>query len=242
MPESVFYIRGFPSSLFDSSALSPDMLADLKEVAALSDTDVTALSQRLASAKGFLDPKALAATIRQVVHKEDAAQSVRRALRNLGPKDIEPLLEVLADQAQEKDFPLAQDLLGRLAKILPELIQTYPALARFEKAERLAKLTGQQLESVDLICDLRPIFDESRTRLEGMMPYTRLRLVAKGADGLPNAFEAELSAQAVQDLAEKAAKAIEKLDVLRKTIESVVPEGLPDLPLTRAVKTESTDA
>lgn len=218
------------------------MLADLKEVAALSDKDVKALSQLLADAKGFLDPKALAAIIRQVVHKEDAAQSAQRALRNLGPKDVEPLLEVLADQGQEEDFPLAQNLLGRLGEILPKLIQTYPALARFEKAERLAKLTGQQLESVDLICDLRPIFDETRTQLEGMMPYTRLRLVAKGADGLPNAFEAELSEQAVHDLAEKAGKAIEKLRVLRKKIESIVPEGLPDLPLTRAAKKESTNA
>ncbi len=218
------------------------MLADLKEVAALSATDVKALSQRLADAKGFLDPKALAATIRQVVHEENAAQSVQRALRNLGPRDIEPLLKALSDQGQEEGFPLAKDSLDRLAKILPELIQTYPALARFEKAERLAKLTGQQLESVDLVCDLRPIFDESRTQLEGMMPYTRLRLVAKGADGLPNAFEAELSEQAVHDLAGKAAKAMEKLAVLRQTIERVVPEGLPDLPLTRAAKTESTNA
>lgn len=218
------------------------MLADLKEVAALSDKDVKALSQLLADAKGFLDPKTLAATIRQVVHEENAAQSVRRALRNLGPKDVEPLLKALSDQGQEEGSPLAQDLLGRLAKILPELIQTYPALTRFEKAERLARLTGQELESFELICDLRPIFDESRTRLEGMMPYTRLRLVAKGADGLPNAFEAELSEQAVHDLAEKAAKAIEKLDVLRKTVESITPGGLPDLPLTRTAKKESPNA
>lgn len=218
------------------------MLADLKEVAALSDADVKDLSQRLASAKGFLDPKALAATIRQVVHKEDAAQSIRRALRNLGPKDVEPLLKALADRGQEEGFPLAKDSLDRLARILPELIQTYPALARFEKAERLAKLTGQELESFELICDLRPIFDESRTQLEGMMPYTRLRLVAKGADGLPNAFEAELSAQAVHDLARKAAKAIEKLDVLRKTVEKIAPDGMPDIPWTRAAKTEATDA
>lgn len=218
------------------------MLADLKEVAGLSDADVKALSQCLASAKGFLDPKALAATIRQVVHEENAAQSVRRALRNLGPQDVEPLLKALSDQGQEEGSLLAQDSLGRLAKILPELIQAYPALARFEKAERLAKLTGQELESFELICDLRPIFDESRTQLEGMMPYTRLRVVAKGADGLPNAFEAELSEQAVHDLAEKAEKAKEKLQVLRKTAESVASEGLPDLPLTRAAKTESTNA
>lgn len=218
------------------------MLADLKEVASLSDTDVKALSQRLTDAKGFLDPKTLAATIRQVVREEDTAQSVQRTLRNLEPDDVEPLLKVLSDRKQKKDLSLEQGVLDKLGQVLPKLIQAYPALTRFEKAERLAKLTGQQLESVELICDLRPIFNESRTRVEGMMPYTRLRLVATGADGLPNAFEAELSEQAVHDLAEKAEKAIEKLHVLRKKVESIVPEGLPDLPLTRPVKTESTDA
>ena len=199
------------------------MLADLKEVAALSDKDVKALSQLLADAKGFLDPKVLAAIIRQVVHNEDAAQSVQRALRNLGPKDIKPLLKVLADQAQEENFPLAQNLLDRLGEILPKLIQTYPALARFEKAERLAKLTGQQLESVDLICDLRPIFDESRARIEGMMPYTRLHIVATGEDGLPKPFEVELTHQQVIDLVEKAEKAKSKLETLHQSIDNWIP-------------------
>jgi hypothetical protein len=116
-------------------------------------------------------------------------------------------------------------------------------LAAFQKAERLSTLTGQRLESFDLICDLRPIFDESREHLEGMMPYTRLRVVAIGADGLPEAFESELTRQQVHDLAQKASKAAQKLDVLLDAIETNwLPGGLPDLPLTREPRKEPTDA
>jgi len=132
--------------------------------------------------------------------------------------------------------------LARLGEILPNLIQPYPAMARFEKAERLANLTGQELESMELICDLRPIFDEDRKQIEGMMPYTRLHIVATGADGLPKSFEAELTHQQVIDLRKKGEKAESKLAVLRKSVESWLPGRLPDLPLTRVVRKESSDA
>jgi len=219
------------------------MLADLKAVSTLSDDESNTLRERLSHVKGFLDPKALAAEVRRTIKVEGTARSVQTALRNLEPKDTKRLVESLAERGrQEKDFPLNEAELARLGEILPNLIQPYPALARFEKAERLAKLTGQELESIELICDLRPIFDEDRKQIEGMMPYTRLHIVATGADGLPKSFEAELTHRQVNDLREKAAKANTKLDVLRKSVESWYSGGLPDLPLTRAPVKKAGDA
>jgi len=242
MLESVIYFRGFPTSLHGLAADS-DALADFKLVANLPEEKVNALRQRLLEARGFLDPKALTAIVHEVLRDENAAGSIQRALRNLSPENVKQLLSALSEQQREqKDFPLDKGDLGRLHQILPTLIQPYPALARFKKAERLSKLTGQQLESMELICDFRPIFDEDRRQIEGMMPYTRLRVIATGADGLPRSFEAELTQQQVSDLAEKASKAKVKLDVLRNSAEKWVPGGLPDLPLTRVPRKESSDA
>jgi len=218
------------------------MLADLQAVADLTDEQIKMLRRRLSEAKGFLAPKSLRTTIRQVVADDDKAGSVQGALRNLDPKDVERLLRALSERREGKGFPLEETMLARLRQVLPELIQPYPALTRFEKAKRLATLTGQQLESIEVICDLRPIFDEDRKHLEGMMPYTRLRVVATGPDGLPNAFEAELTQQQVHDLVDKASKAKDKLDVLRKSVEKWLPGGYPDLPLTRVPRKESSDA
>lgn len=243
MPDPVIYIRGLPPGIDSTSAADSSMLADLKAVATLSDDESKTLRERLSQVKGFLDPKTLAAEVRRVVKVEGTARSVQRALQNLNPKHIKRLVKSLAERGKkEKDFPLDEAEFVRLGKILPNLIQPYPALARFEKAERLSKLTGQELESIELICDLRPIFDEDHKQIEGMMPYTRLHIVATGEDGLPNSFEAELTFQQVSDLQAKATKANSKLELLRKSIESWLPEGLPDLALTRVPRKESSDA
>ena len=243
MPEPVLYIRGFPGALAEALSGSPEMLADLKGIADLKDEQIDTLRKRLSQAKGFLDPKSLRAIIREVIDDDKKVESVLRALRNLGPKSVERLLRDLSEQGhKDKDYPLDEAVLVKLRHKLPALIQPYPALSRFEKAERLAKVTGQELESVELICDLRPIFDEDRKHVEGLMPYTNLRIVATGADGLPKSFEAQLTRQQVHDLADKVSKAKVKLDVLHEDVEKWIQGGLPDLPLTRVPRKESSDA
>lgn len=243
MPEPVMVIRGFQQSLLDQSPImSEGVVNDLKAIAGLSDEQVAAIGQRLQEATGFLDPKSLLATIREAAEDPKAAEAVRRALHSLSPSGIEHMVASLEEKQKDEKFPIDQETLGRLKQVLSELIQPYPALARFEKAERLARVTGQQLETVELICDLRPIFDENRENLEGMMPYTRLHIVVTGEDGLPKPFEAELTYKDVADLADKAGKAKSKLDVLRQSIETWLPGCLPDLPLTRVPRKESSDA
>lgn len=238
MTEPVLYIRGFTQSF---ETIPEELLDDLKAIIDLSDEMLAELHKHLTEAEGFLDPRVLLATIQRVVEDSNAAEAVRRILRNIGPSQVERMVTILEEGREEEDFPFDQAKLERLKQILKNLIRPYPALARFQKAERLAKITGQQLETVELICDLRPIFDETRKKVEGMMPYTRLHIVATGEDGLPEAFEVELTHQQVTDLAEKVGKAKSKLETLRQSIETWLPGGLPDLPLTRIPRKESSD-
>ncbi len=229
------FIRGFPSSL-EPSIASGGMVEDLKTIAGLPDEQIAELRQHLSEADYFLDPKALLATIQKVIQERELAGAVCRAILNLNPSNTKQIIASLERDVDDKEFPF-----DSLKKVLNKLIQPYPALARFEKAERLATVTGQQLETVELICDLRPIFDEKRENIEGMMPYTRLHIVVTGEDGLPKAFEAELTHKQVIDLAGKAEKAKSKLDVLRKSVKTWLPGGLPDLPLTHTPHKESND-
>lgn len=241
MPEQIFYFRGTPNQSPIAMVDNPEVLADLTSVASLTQEQVSGLSRQLSTSSGYLDPKALSGIVREVVQEPSLAGAVQRVLLNLSPPDITALLRRLHERVQADPGLVEKGVLERVSQILPELVKPYPGLLRFRKAERLSRLTGQQLESVELICDLRPIFDEQRERVEGMMPYTHLRIVVTGVDGLPNGFEAELSQQQVYDLAEKAAKAKGKLDVLQKEIERWMPGGLPNLPLTRAPRKEPSD-
>jgi hypothetical protein len=240
MPEQIIYMRGFQPPL-DPTA-SEEMARDLKVIASLPDEQVNELHRRLAEAKGFLDPKTLLATLREVLEDSNVIAVVRTALRAFTSIDVERMLEGLEASRENKNFPFDQETFERLKRVLPKLITDYPGWVRFKKAERLATVTGNELESVEIICDLRPIFDEKREKLEGMIPYTRLRVIATGTDGLPKSFEAELSRQQVEILAEKANKAKEKLAVLSESIQSWIPGGLPDLPLTRIPRKDSKDA
>ena len=241
MPEPVLFMRGFQPPLFEHPAAFEGLLDDLKTVIGLSDGKLAELHTHLTEAEGFLNPKAMRATIQRVIEDSDAAEAVWRVLRNIGPSQVGRMVTALEEGREDEGFPFDEAQLERLKQILKNLIRPYPALARFQKAERLAKITGQQLETVELICDLRPIFDESRKNVEGMMPYTRLHIVATGEDGLPKPFEVELTHQQVIDLLEKVKKAKSKLATLRQSIETWLPSGLPDLPLTRISRKESSD-
>jgi hypothetical protein len=239
MPDPVLIIRGFPP-LFDQP--SGGMLDDLKAIASLSDKQVQDVRQRLAEDQRFLDPKTLLAAIHDVLQNRDLAEAVRRAIQNLERPDVKRIVASLKKDLDDNKAHLDQATIDRLEHVLSELIHPYPGLVRFQKAERLAKITGQHVETVELVCDLRPIFDSSRANVEGMMPYTRLRIVTTGEEGLPKSFEAELTDEQVLDLADKAEKAKSKLKVLRQSIETWLPGCLPDLPLTRPPQKESGDA
>ncbi len=242
MPEPVLYIRGFPQPPLEHSAARESLIEDLKAVVDLSEESVRQLRDHLTEAGGFLGPKSLLKTIREVVEDSNKAQALRRIIRNIGVSDIERVHVIFQEESKKQKPPFNNTQFEHLAKLLKLLIQPYPALERFRKAKRLAEVTGQQLETIEFICDLRPIFEESRKNIEGMMPYTRLHIVATGEDGLPKSFEVELTHQQIIDLAEKAEKAKSKLYSLRQSIKKWLPEGLPDLPLTRIPEKEPSDA
>ena len=85
---------------------------------------------------------------------------------------------------------------------------------------------------MEIICDLRPIFDDKRESVEGVIPYTILRIVCIGADGLPVALEAILTQAEVGELAKKSEAAVKKLDRLRALLAE---KELP-IPPVRMVK------
>lgn len=240
MSEPVVYMRGFPS-FTERPTSRPELIDDLKAIATLPDELIGALRERLTKADGFLAPAALRALVLDAVQAERGADAVQRVLRNLDSSSLKKLLAALNEEREEKDFPFDQATFDRLKQNLTKLIQTYPALARFKKAERLAKIVGHPLEAIEFICDLRPIFDDDRKHVEGLMPYTRLCVIATGDDGLPKSFEVQMTNQQVIDLAEKAEKAMHKLETLRASIETWLPNSLPDLSLTRIRAKESND-
>ena len=122
-------------------------------------------------------------------------------------------------QSQNKDF-LADEDLGKIGEIATLLLEPYLGFQRQQKAGRLEKATGQRLTQLDLICDLRPVFDEERKTIEGWLPLTHLKVVATSESGLPVMFEAVMSEFQIRSLQKAADSAIRKLECLKSHAKS----------------------
>ena len=228
MREGVLYMRGaFPFSI--PPGIPDGLIRDAKVLLGIDEEVLTAVRGDLEAFAGFLDKRAIKGVLTSRVQNSDACEALTRLiagidsrLRALGqtPKSF---LSQIDDWLNEKENHakglLSREEFDQLKPRLSTLIQPYPGLNRQAKAERLSEATGLPLEKIDIICDLRPVFDESRERVEGIIPFTTLKVVCKGVDGLPVAIEAILTQQDVVQLANASAEAKKKLARLRGLLQ-----------------------
>jgi len=241
MPKPVFYMRNFPVP--PEAVISSAFLSDIKELSAIDDGVFDKLMEILRLAEGFIDRDGLTEKLKHECDDEDVTRPVARIIFNVGRylqdtgrkadwfiEQIGNDLEELAEDSQEI---LSKEDFEKVRPRLERLLQPIPGLDRQAKAETLCEVTGHPLETVDMICDLRPIFNEERSAIEGMLPLTTLRIVCTGPDGLPTALDALLSRQQVIELVEKAKATEKKLDLLEQHAEdsNIV---VPPTSLTRA--------
>lgn len=103
------------------------------------------------------------------------------------------------------------------------------AVAR--KAESLAKATGESLNKLDLICDLRPVFGIDRDEITSFLPVTTLHIEHSGDSAN---LDIVLTLEQLDSLCTKVAEVQNKLKLLNEysTVHSItlhnVKERAPD--------------
>ncbi len=225
MAESaVLYIRA-PSSEIPP----PQFVVEVaKVVLGVPEATLEGIAAELAAVNGYLSDAGRKAILLRALGDEKTAAQFERLLdladvfvRDRGR--IDGLLSVLEDWQtgtdNQKQPILSTDELSELRRLLPLIVMPYPARQRQAKAARLAVATGLRAETVDLVCDIRPVFDDSRTTVEGVIPFTTLKVVANGVDRFPVSFEAILSASDVLALLKKVEFAVAKLNALGRLAE-----------------------
>ncbi len=237
MGDTVLYMRGpFPFGM--DRGVSADLVADAKATLEVDRDLLKAIATELESFPGYLDKHSVRDIIGQYVLNEEQCERLSRLVFGVGEllrflnQNVEDLLSNISDWQQgeenrEQNLLSLQEL-DELQDRLPLIIRHYPGLRRQVKAKNLSEATGNRLEDLAIICDLRPVFDEERRKVEGVIPFTTLKVVCKGVDGLPVSLEAILSEMEVHDLAKKATAAVEKLECLRDLLAT---QGLPIPPL-----------
>jgi hypothetical protein len=241
MAETVFYMRGafpFPTE----GGVPPELIVDAKVLLELELAQLYSLARELTSFDGFLDKPTLKKIVKSFVPNEDHAVRVYRLISQIDeslrrtesqlPSLFDRMAEVIKARDEEDTPLLTPAEFDEVKKRMSIIINPYAGLSRQAKAQRLSEATGLRLESMELICDLRPIFDDKREFIEGVIPYTILKIVCTGADGLPVALEAILTQTEVGELAQKSKAAVKKLDRLR----AILAEKELPIPVVRMVK------
>lgn len=201
-------------------ALPAEMLGDLLAIASISDEDAQRIADTLEQMKGFIPPGSLDDLIQQTLG-EDADQRVvhatSNALMNLRSSRVESLIDKLkkwieANPDREKIFP--ELAVQQLNKNLKKIIQDQSSVTLMRKADELTRDVGNELQNVKFVCDLRPVFNEDRTKVEAFIPLANLRLLYMSQDGNKHTCEVSLTELELERLISDAKLATKKLSVL----------------------------
>jgi hypothetical protein len=207
----------------------------VKDLSLLSQVDTVRLEKLAISLKeayGFLGSTRLAQLIAEHVVDEAQGAVVFSALRNVGPEGVQAVLKTFEqwrEASPQNRASIPDERMDVLRKNLETLIREYPALDRMRKAARLLEIIGNQLTEVTFICDLRPVFNQDRDQVEGLIPLTTLRVDFEDTKRSPSKIEFVLTARQLEELISGAEKAREKLAVLRARAGDWLPGGYVDL-------------
>lgn len=204
--------------------LPPEMVRDLRSIAAAETAAIDGLTQALSQETGVLTEERVENLTKQFF--DDAtADSVVRTIKIVQPESIQKILAVVDRwrQASDETRQLLPDAeFAALKRNLESLVQDYPSLALMRKAQQLLRVTGNEIEEAVFICDLRPVFDMPQERIEGFVALAtlRIRYIHQNADR--DDFEIVLTEEELSMLVERGQKALDKLRVLQKTVHNLI--------------------
>lgn len=251
MPEKLAFYFRVP---LGSQEIPGAVVTDAKVLLDLPLDTLERIGDELARYPGFLADGMMDKIVAEVLgdRQEDTASRLARFIRfgefylrgkNEGYGALLARLEKWR-QSERKQRPETESLSDeewhQIKQRIPVVLKEYPGRLRQQKADRLAEATGLRAESLDLICDLRPVMDESRSQITGLIPLTTLRIVASGVDQFPITFEAVLSAKDVQELFRLAESAVKKLNTLGE-FAAKAAIAIPAVGLTETIETSRED-
>lgn len=219
MTDGMFFVS--PGGLIGGSIVHPQMVKDLLGVAAIPTDSIKQLVAALEAENGFLDEERLGEIAAEYINDAAQASAAANAIQNLRAGVLDQVLAMInawreSNATNVERFPdAAFDSLG---ENLPSLVQEYPALSRMRKSDRLRGVLGNELEGVHFICDARPVFDQDRQRIEGLLALTTMKLVYERQNGVTEEVEIAINREELVELISKAQKAQQKLRVLEESI------------------------
>ncbi|MGE5611162.1 MAG: hypothetical protein ACM359_18065 [Bacillota bacterium] len=222
-----FYIRGtFPfSAIAKQLAQDEAFLKDTKSILDIDEGTFDTLALTLTKFDSFLDKRTAESLVTTVLGKGEQGTRIAKLIWRLNDMLREPdepfekSMQAFRSAMLEPSDASSSENRQKLVKRIETLLLA-PGFARQHKAERLADATGAALDELQLICDIRPVFNDDRTAIDGVVPVTTLKLVTIEPDGEAVRVEIHMTEQQLAELASKAESAQRKLKAIKDTLAS----------------------
>lgn len=222
------FILGTPPFRYLLSSLTrdDDFKVDIRTVLQVNDVDFSNFANELAGASQFLDSSRIEQIAQSTLQANatEIAKVVGRlsAIIHSSEMDVDAamtefskaLIENLTDNGFDVDE--IKTFCWRVRKLVAE-----PAgISKHFKAARLAVAIGDELDDFQIVCDIRPVFDSKREKIEGAMPISLLRLDYSTADGDTMTVELRITDSQITSLADKLREAQKKNESIKAFLEN----------------------
>jgi len=225
--------------LADHLAQETDFLEDAEHILKLDEDAYLRLATQLAKTDTFLSRSDLGTLVGEVLGEDsDRIASIIYRIGGIvhdADMDVLDAMDALATAIEEKAQSLEpqerQILCDRLRKLVAEPI----GIAKQYKARQLVDAIGAELDGFRIICDIRPIFDQKRERIDGAIPLAILRLEYSEPNGESAVVELRVTEKQIAEFGEKIADANLKLRMIKELLAS------QNVPIPRTKSTVSED-
>jgi hypothetical protein len=243
MASKLNFIFGKPPFEFLAGHLAQDddFLSDARLIVNLDQDAYNCLATKLKETDDFLDRASLTSLTSEVLGEGDEASKVASIIYRIGgmlhdagipaKKAMEELGEAIESKATGLEKQDRRTLIDRLKALAAEPI----GLAKQYKAAKLVDAIGAELDDFQIVCDIRPIFDHNRGRIEGAMPVAIMRLEYTPPDGSDDVVELRVTEKQLADFESKIKTAQQKLKVIKALLEK------QQLPIPRTKSTVAGD-
>lgn len=219
-----------PSEFLQGSPINSALLADLLAMAEAPPQAVDELSAALISksSESALEITDLSALINSHLD-EPFRDPAFNFLWRMSPDAAQGVFERLDAWRELSDSNaevLSPQVLQASRRSIESLLSARDAANYAIKKEWLSTVTGDSVESIAFVCDARPVFNADKSSITGWTIITCMQIAAESQARSDQVIELVLREDQLEEIIEKARKAIDKIRVIEESLSSKKEEGV----------------
>lgn len=155
----------------------------------------------------------------------DLQDAAVRSIVNISADEVSLVLTRLEQWrvlASDRQILLSDEQMERLRNNLDAIIHDYPFLKLIQKANRLSRESGNELQSLLYLCDLRGVYDDERENVIGFIPIVTLQIGYSKQNGGHDFLELVLAPDELNWIADETAQAMKKMKALESRVNSTL--------------------